>query len=378
MMDIRRRRVRRIWSVTFQGTRISPSSRTWAEPVCRSVAEGPQKTENRNRKMSSLLFYLLSSPRYHFVSKYRKGYRLPPRLLLFVLFSLLSVSSAFFFGGGINKEDGRQGFTEDNKEVEQSSDWFSACVDVWADSKSSNVSQAPLLMLQPPSSLPFLPPFSSFTLPLLISSPLLSMMLLLFSTFVSFLLRCLLVTWLMKWLHSFGSTACLPLVSASPCLSRPARSVRPCAALHNNRAQIELEPSTLCEGRGVSARHTGRNTDAFLLKGTYTLHSSSTRLISSLPFSLTFSPNCLITTSCNSGQQCTDLPHTPTPSTLVLLLSIWYPLLYSFSLSLISTLFYFHCLFCNCAHACVVIVFFLTISQGRWVCFCMTEQLTQR
>ena len=41
------------------------------------------------------------------------------------------------------------------------------CVSVWAFKESSNVSQAPLLMPQPPSSLPsFLPSFSSFTLPL--------------------------------------------------------------------------------------------------------------------------------------------------------------------------------------------------------------------
>lgn len=212
----------------------------------------------------------------------------------------------------------------------------------------------------------FLPPFPSSLLLLHLASPYLFPSA--FNDAASFLprhpglFRGVLWTCLMRRLHR--CTACRPPVSrpSSPlCL---AASVRPCAALHNNRAQIQLEPSTLCEGRGVAGKRMH-----FSLKE----HTPPPLLLypfGFLPFSLTFSPTSLLQHPVTLGNtaQIATLP--PPPLCLCFSLS---DSLDSFSLYSIST--------ARSAtghmHASSS-TFFLGVSQGKWLCFCMTEQLTQR
>lgn len=155
-----------------------------------------------------------------------------------------------------------------------------------------------------------------------------------------------------------------------------AGSVRPSAALHNNRAQSKAEHSTFCAGRGgVGLSHRQKNectspwgipsSPVFLY---YIVQPLSLSLSQSSSVSLSFSLNCLITTSCISGQHSTDLPPPPTPPTH----KIWH--LFSISLNLISTSVFFLLVNVRLVLFCPL----CAISWGRWVCFYMSEQLTER
>lgn len=201
---------------------------------------------------------------------------------------------------------------------------MSLCVCVRVDRESSNVSQAPLLMSEPPSSLPFLPSFSSFTLPLSLSHfPSFN-----WSTFFLVSLFSLFPSSLVSLVEPGDEIYSQALDPQRVCLCRCispfplclAGSVRPSAALHNNRAQSKAEHSTFCAGRGgVGLSHRQKNectspwgipsSPVFLY---YIVQPLSLSLSQSSSVSLSFSLNCLITTSCISGQHSTDPPPTHT------------------------------------------------------------------
>lgn len=107
-----------------------------------------------------------------------EGYCLPS----FSSFTSFSSSSSSFLSVLCpltlkRRKDGGRGSTEGDKRAATVQCTvcvclpMSLCVCVRVDRESSNVSQAPLLMSEPPPSLPFLPSFSSFTLPLSLTFP---------------------------------------------------------------------------------------------------------------------------------------------------------------------------------------------------------------
>lgn len=139
-------------------------------------------TESSFFPHTSCFFALLYHPRLCVWVKERRGL-LPPLLLLlhvffllFLLFLPLCLMSSPFKekkGWGTRLHRGRQKSSYCAVHSLCVSAYVPVCVCARVDRESSNVSQAPLLMSEPPSSLPFLPSFSSFTLPLSLSLSLL-------------------------------------------------------------------------------------------------------------------------------------------------------------------------------------------------------------
>ena len=196
--------------------------------------------------------------------------------------------------------------------------------------ESSYVSQAPLLMPQPPSSLPFLPSFPllfhlaslSFTFPALTETPLVSS-----SSLCLLPLWCRWLNWPMSWIHRLSiHSVCLPpsmYPSLPPlsvcwlyqafCSSAQQQSPEQAGAFHFAHRQRGVGLSRQQENECLSPW--GALSSPFS-----PLNLVSLALSLSPSLALSLSSNCLITTSCISGQRRTDLPCSSPP-----LLSIWHP-----------------------------------------------------
>ena len=199
---------------------------------CLLAARWPRDHRRRRNRTESCcfslsLFLTLLSLSLSAVCLERRGLLPPLLLLLLVLFPPplppLSVSLVLLLRGE-EKDGGRDSGERREKKKEQQlcsaqSGW--TCVSAYVNvcvceqiAESSNVSWAPLLMPQPPSSLPFLPSFPllfhlaslSFTFPAPSEAPLVS-----FSSLCFLPLWCRWLNWPMSWIHRLSiHSVCLP------------------------------------------------------------------------------------------------------------------------------------------------------------------------